>query len=214
MLDAIAPTIGDRLPAERALAATLGCSRETLRAALDVLEAEGVLWRHVGQGTFRGRRPSAPPYRERLTIETGSVHELMRARLLVEPAIAGEAALLATPEDVRHLRSCVGRCRSGIDSPACEQADSAFHAAIAAVAGNAVLQAILRYLSDARRRALWQREWDRTYRRVGVAEFRGVHSDQHARIVDAIGNRDRGSAESAMRAHLETISAVLELGHG
>ena len=49
LLEASEP--GARLPPERGLAASLGCSREMLRAALDALEAEGRLWRHVGQGT-------------------------------------------------------------------------------------------------------------------------------------------------------------------
>ena len=55
-IDTVAPFVGDKLPAERQLAADISCSRETLRAALAVLQAEGELWRHVGQGTFRGAR--------------------------------------------------------------------------------------------------------------------------------------------------------------
>ena len=46
-----------RLPPERELAAALGVSRTELRKALDVLESEGQLWRHVGKGTFVGSRP-------------------------------------------------------------------------------------------------------------------------------------------------------------
>ena len=43
---------GGRLPPERDLALSLGLSRGALRKALADLEAEGVLWRHVGKGTF------------------------------------------------------------------------------------------------------------------------------------------------------------------
>ena len=43
---------GDRLPPERELIVSLGISRATLRKALDALEREGAIWRHVGKGTF------------------------------------------------------------------------------------------------------------------------------------------------------------------
>ena len=41
---------GDRLPAERSLMGELGMTRTILRKALDALEREGVIWRHVGKG--------------------------------------------------------------------------------------------------------------------------------------------------------------------
>lgn len=45
-------THGGRLPPERHLTGELGMSRSTLRRALDALERDGVIWRHVGKGTF------------------------------------------------------------------------------------------------------------------------------------------------------------------
>ncbi|MDC1522359.1 winged helix-turn-helix domain-containing protein, partial [Planktomarina temperata] len=38
---------GDRLPSERQLIEALGLRRNALRKALDELEFEGVIWRHV-----------------------------------------------------------------------------------------------------------------------------------------------------------------------
>ncbi|MFD0462633.1 GntR family transcriptional regulator [Microvirga aerilata] len=50
-----------RLPAERVLAAQIGIGRRALRRALEVLEAEGRIWRHQGKGTFLGPRPARAP---------------------------------------------------------------------------------------------------------------------------------------------------------
>jgi len=72
----------DQLEPERVLALRIGCSRETLRAALDVLEKEGLIWRHVGQGTFVGPRPAHEPIRPSILAEMASPADVLDARLL------------------------------------------------------------------------------------------------------------------------------------
>lgn len=203
------PDVGDRLPSERDLARHLGCSREMLRKVLAELEREGKIWRHVGQGTFRGVRPRHLPVRETVLIEGASSSDVMLARMLLEPEVAAEAARRATASDVIYLRAKIAQGRAAIDRSTCEQADDAFHRAISQVSQNPVVIGFLTYLSGARRRVAWQREWDRTYRRIGVSEFRTVHSDQHDRIVDAIEIGNAQSASAAMKAHLAAIEAAM-----
>jgi len=43
---------GTRLPSERDLTNRFKITRANLRKAFDILEREGVIWRHVGKGTF------------------------------------------------------------------------------------------------------------------------------------------------------------------
>ncbi|WP_112323027.1 FadR/GntR family transcriptional regulator [Oceanibium sediminis] len=208
-LDQLAPCAGDRLPAERDLSQRLDCSRQTLRNALAALERDGELWRHVGQGTFRGPRPRHLPLRETVLLEGVTPPDLMRARMLVEPQVAAEAARRADPPDVAYLRRKVADGHAAPDSAACEQADDAFHRALAQTAGNPVLIGLLDYLSGTRRRAAWQRGWYRTYRRLGADEFRTGHSDQHGDIVDAIAAADPDAAFAAMARHLAVIEAAM-----
>ena len=47
-------TKGSKLPSERALAEELGITRPLRRKALSKLEAENLIWRHIGKGTFVG----------------------------------------------------------------------------------------------------------------------------------------------------------------
>lgn len=209
LLDEVAPAQGDRAPPERTLAERVGCSRETIRSALRTLELEGEIWRQQGKGTFRGRASVGHPVRDSILVEATKPVDVMEARLLLEPPIAATAALRRTSEDLDLLRRRVEAGRKATDRSSCEQADDAFHRTVAQVARNPVLIAFLRYLSGARRRSDWQREWDRTYRRIGVAEFTGRHSDQHAAVVDAIAEGDERRAEQAMRRHLIEIAVAM-----
>lgn len=206
--------VGDKLPPERELAKDLSCSRETLRRSLLVLEEENELWRHVGQGTFRGPRPASAPLRETLLVQATSIQELVQARVLIEPVVAAEAARKSTTTDIDKLNACVADGRAGHDRFECQQADDIFHRTIAEVAKNPILFSILTFLSDARRRSTWQTQWDRTYRHIGIEEFKGQHSDQHHRIVVAIEKKDPAAAEVEMRTHLETIIKALQLAPG
>ncbi|WP_299358539.1 FCD domain-containing protein [uncultured Paracoccus sp.] len=211
VLEDWAPAPGDRLPPERMLKNLIGCSRETLRAALATLEVQGEIWRHVGQGTFRGRAPLGRPVKDTLLLEATTPAELMDARRLLEPQVAAAAALRRVDDDLALLSRRVEEGRSARDRAACERADDAFHQAIAQVARNPLLIALLRHFSSARCRAVWQREWDRTYRRVGVAEFTQVHSNQHARVIEAIAARDATAAYQSMAQHLDAVSIDMGL---
>lgn len=200
---------GDRLPPERDLARQLGCSRDTLRKALAEMERAGDLWRHVGQGTFYGPRPFGHPVREAILVQGASPLQLMQARALIEPAVAAQAAHVATAPQVAVLARLVARGRHARSRSECEQIDAAFHRGIAEVTGNPILLGLLDYLAGVRRQAAWLREWERTYRRLGVAEFSGPHTCQHQTILDAIAQHDAQTALEGMRDHLETIFTAM-----
>ncbi|WP_343504872.1 FadR/GntR family transcriptional regulator [Alloyangia pacifica] len=205
----LATEVGARLAPERELARQLGCSRETLRGALQVLEREGEIWRHVGQGTFCGPRPLGHPIREQIIVQGASPMQLMQARQTIEPSVAAEAARLATAEQAAYLADLARRGRSARTRPESEQLDAAFHRGIAEVTGNPILLGLLDYLAGVRRHAAWQREWELTYRKLGVSEFTQRHTAQHEAIAAAISLRDPDRAAAAMQAHLDTISTAM-----
>lgn len=202
MTDAL--SLGDRLPAERDLARRLNCSRQTVRAGLDSLQCEGLIWRHVGQGTFVGQRPRhllARPVRGGDVSPT----DLLHARLLLEPTIAAEAARCAEPADIENLRQLIGGGRRATRLADCEQADCSFHQVLGQITSNPALIAVMNSLSGVRRHWGWQRSWDRSYRRLAAATFQTAHCDQHQRIVEAIAAGDEAAAAQAMTEHLQAI---------
>ena len=199
----------DRLEPERVLTLRIGCSRETLRAALDVLEKDGLIWRHVGQGTFVGPRPSHEPIRPSVLAEMASPADVLNARLLIEPPIAGEAALHASPDEIVILRGHALRSSEARDWQAYEQADDAFHKGIARITGNPLLIAFLDVLSSVRGRARWQRQHDLAFRRARKKEYATQQGRMHLAIVEAIAARDPGAAQQAMFEHLSAIRAIM-----
>ena len=76
--------------------------------------------------------------------------------------------------------------------------------------GNPILLGLLDYLTGVRRHAAWQREWEQTYRRLGVSTFTTFHCEQHAKVVACIAQGQGDEAATAMRQHLETIFEAMK----
>src|SRR5690606_9481931 len=81
-----------RLLTERELMQMFNVSRRAVRGALDTLQAQGLVYRRQGQGTFI--RPTGPhaPRVESLSNRT-SPAEIMEVRREIEPAMARLSAL-------------------------------------------------------------------------------------------------------------------------
>ncbi|MBB4041733.1 DNA-binding FadR family transcriptional regulator [Microvirga flocculans] len=192
---------GERLPSERVLATRLGIGRRALRRALEVLEAEGRIWRHQGKGTFLGPRPAqAQTNLEELTKRTHPL-EVMDVRLEIEPALARLAAMRATNGDIERLMRLADRTATSYDADGRELWDSALHRTIAEAAGNSLLLAIFDMVDRIRQDTTWQllRE------RARSSERQKIYVEQHRRVIAAIAQREASAAEHAMREHLELV---------
>lgn len=195
----------DRLWPERELAAMVGCSRETVRRALRLLEGSGALWRHQGKGTFIGPPPISTSRPIERVLETASTSDLLNARLVYEPALAAAAAQSATAGDVERLRELARATGLARDWRAYERYDDAFHKAVAHATGNPLLVAIFVTLASVRGRAPWQRKHDVLFRVAGKQEYATSQSKMHFAIVNAIIAHDSQAAQRAMSDHLQTI---------
>lgn len=196
---------GGRLPAERELCDLLGVSRGELRKALARLEADGELWRHVGKGTFLGLRPAVEAGGVSNVAARSNPREVMRARLLVEPMLAQEAALNATSADLAEMRRCIAASREAASWRQYENCDNRLHHAVAVASGNTVLRALFDQLNAIRRAVVWGRSRD-----ACDCPPSDHHSfAEHDRLVAAISQRDAVAAARAMRRHLESVEARL-----
>jgi DNA-binding GntR family transcriptional regulator len=169
---------------ETELARHLGVSRQPVREALHRLEAEGWVDLRPNQGAF-------------VHVPTDAeVDQLLDVRELLEVETARLAARPATAEQVARLRAI---CRDGENAVAAGDTErfvtvnNDFHAALAEIAGNAVLADLSAIV---RRRVRWY------YRQV--APLRGHEScAEHEGLVDAIEAGDVEQAAKAARGHVE-----------
>jgi len=199
---------GDRLPSERDLCGRLGMSRGELRKAMTRLEAEGIVERHVGRGTFL-RTPSAAdkndvPLVMRLA-EITSPHDAMMARLSLEPELAGHAAIHAAPRHLTEARKLAEGMRAAANWAEYEQLDARLHELIAVASGNPLLAELHRITNAVRVSVVWSR--------LEIPEDgppEDYHSfAEHEEIIAALERRDRMAAHAAMRNHLKSVRATL-----
>lgn len=203
---------GARLPPERRLAGELNMTRSELRKALQVLELEGQLSRHVGRGTFLSQgsqEPASVPAAGLLSAlaERTGPHEAMVARLAVEPEIARLAALHATALQLSTLKSLAEEMRGAQDWDAYEDLDAAFHELVAESTGNPLLHEVMKVINSVRKAVVWGRLY--------LPEDRpttSYHSfAEHDAIVAALERRDRSGARNAMRIHIEaTLNTMMD----
>jgi DNA-binding FadR family transcriptional regulator len=195
---------GTKLPPERLLANELGVSRSEIRKGLLFLEREGLLSRQVGRGTFVNATQPKPSDEDGLKRGT-SPREAMEARLLLEPELAGLAALNANFSQIEEMQETAGLARQAKTWTAYEELDARLHRFIATAAGNRLLLAVHEIVNDVRRAVIWKRLDTRP---LGPPDDYSSF-EEHDAIVSAIEGRDRNEAMEAMRRHLRTTSERL-----
>ena len=194
-----------KLPTERRLSEQLGVSRRSVRRALEVLEAEGHIWRRRGAGTFAGVGPAATDRSVSNLVARSDFMEVMEVRLRIEPPLAQLAAMRASAVEIARLKAVLARIDESTDSDARELWDGAFHRRIAECAGNALYLAVFELVDRVRQNAAWLRLRERA-RSEGQLS---LYSAQHRAILEAIEARDPHRAGEAMRQHLLALQENL-----
>ncbi|EXB24249.1 bacterial regulatory s, gntR family protein [Acinetobacter baumannii 1437282] len=202
---------GDRLPAERQLATSLGVSRPSLREAIQQLNSQGVLSSRRGDGTYIQQLPEqwsqqliVNPISNLIEEDPLYRFDVQEARLLLEGGTAWYAALRSTPEDrakIHHYFDEISCHQNAGDSAQAAVADAEFHLAIAEASHNIVLIQMMRGLFD-----LLQYNVLLGRKKVYNDPVNGdLLSEQHFQVMDAIDRKDPEAARQAVCGHIEFV---------
>ena len=197
--------VGEELPIERDLAASMGVSRGSLRECLAVLEFLNIL---ESRGNRKVVVKDAGYFRKavsfiRLSDQKDTLADCVEFRRVVEVSIVEMACERATEEDFDRLNESLLRLEKDLYDYA---ADAEFHGNLAKATHNVIFAATLdlftTMISDVR------------IRYYKLPNYYQRTLDSHRRIYKAICNRDKAKAREEMGKHLDLISDFIREAEG
>ena len=189
----------ERLPAERSMAKQYGCSRGTVRVAMERLENLNLIERRIGSGTFVIHRSIAS---ESDIANITSPIELIDARRGFEPQIARLAVLNASAKGLQQVEQALLELELLPEDCGPEQfsvADQAFHLALAECTGNSLLIWLCSHINNIRS----YRQWSAMKDKIITPKQIELYNEQHRAIFEAVISRDIDAAENHAIAHLQ-----------
>jgi DNA-binding FadR family transcriptional regulator len=205
---------GDSLGHEPELVERFGVSRPSLREALRILEAEGLVT--VVRGVRGGVVVHEPD--ERMTARTAALvlqarnvalADVFEARSLLEPIAARTiASARGRAGAVKELRGLIDDETTAIEDPEkFAVANAAFHERLVALAGNQTLSIVAEMLNEIVTRAVTAvSQADDAVGSLSTRR-RGIRSQE--RLVDLLEAGDGAAAEEHWRSHMAVVGKVL-----
>jgi DNA-binding GntR family transcriptional regulator len=187
---------GQRL-VEEELAGTLGVTRQSLRAALLDLTAQGLVERIPNRGA-----------RVRV-VSTEEAVAITECRMALEALCAAKAAELITDDEAaqfRQLGENLQRAVAEADPQKYSELNRELHRRVVEVSGQQVASDLLERLHGQLVRHQFQLAL-----RPGRPE---VSLGEHLAILRAVAGRRPADAEQAVRIHLASVIKALRAGHG
>lgn len=197
---------GDTCGTEAELLERYNVSRPTLRESLRVLEAQGVLQLRPGpKGGILVAQPSTDILAHSLSVHL-RLHDVpfvsvLKAREVIEPALAAEAAVNGTEEDFADLEASIERMKAVTDTQAFIEENRLFHSIVARASGSEVMEIFWQIISI-----------------LAVGEHHGIPIladhyreviEAHEAILDACRRRQPKEAAEKMEAHMSAFEAVV-----
>ncbi|HET7520469.1 MAG TPA: FCD domain-containing protein [Candidatus Limnocylindria bacterium] len=198
---------GQRLPAERDLAAMVGVSRATIREALGRLSSAGYVTvkrgRHGGAFVESGwGATSAEVVRRTLAENWEHYEQLLDFRQLMEPLIAGLAAARRDEDDLLAIQAALEAYRAAADREASRAADEALHVAVARATHNSYLVSVSSQVRMEVSLGFSAEPYSEAIRARAV--------EDHGELVAAVVKGDAEAASAISRRHFMLTASALE----
>ena len=200
--------VGTGLPSEIEMAQEFQVSRSVIREALRILEISGLVTIKKGPtgGIFVSNGYHAPIIRSLNNLITSgevTVEHLFDARLLIEPYIAGQAALHASDEDLKKFEALFEDSASHFDDPVrLKKNNLEFHLMLARASGNPVLAVMLE--------SVFELLAERTLNFVDLALERKFY-EIHKAIFEVIARRQPEETNRLIRQDIMDVMKTIKM---
>lgn len=199
-------TVGERIPPERKLADELGVSRTVIREAMVYLELLGVAEIRKGSGVYVIHEEPIHLPKE---LPDVTPFEVTEARRVLESQLAAIAAEKASDSLIQELEECVILMESAkrfsrpeLRKSASVDADMQFHVLIAQASENPLL---IKFHAELMQNHMGGEMWARLNIMADEPAERGVWTDDHRKVLEAIKAHDPEAAYNAMQNHLNNV---------
>lgn len=197
-------SVGDKLPNELDLSNELNVSRTTLREAIRILVAYGILEIQRGKGTYVTENAfSQPGDLEQLSNIKVNAKDLYEMRLIFEPEAAYYAAIRGTDTEIKRILDYGKRIEDEIQQGQDRTKDEhAFHKAIAQATHNEFMNKLMPILYQAISKGVV----------LSTQSERAIKDTEndHKMIMEFLMQRNAEGARNAMKIHI--MHAIQELG--
>ncbi len=205
---------GDRLPQEHQLIAALGVSKGTVREALKVLEAQGLVRTRTGPGggafiTEVGEDMATALLANHFFFKEVTIADIYEMRIALEPQLARDLAACITPEQIDALRSRMSAYQDPPSSIEEEReqriAELEFHETLAGFSDNPLLRLTCRFLTRLLKDlTVCRRIYDQPNPEL---RERGIsYQDQ---LMAALSAGDGDEAFAIMQAHMRAAQRIM-----
>lgn len=207
---------GDRLPSELELIAQFGMAKGTIREAIRILEAQGLVKSRTGPG---GGVFVHQVSEERATALLGNyfyfqhltIDDVYQIRAVLEPELAASLAGGLSEEQLRALEDVMTCYREPARSAEEERqqhiASLKFHALLAEMSGNPLLRFLIRFIANMLADITVSR---RLYAQPNQ-ELWATGLDYQSRLVDALRSGDGEAARAILSEHMKNAHRLMRL---
>ena len=194
---------GQKIPSESELCETMGIGRNSLREAVKMLAAVGVLEIRRGDGTYIAKKVTSSALDSliySLMLEQSTAQEILELRQVLETDVLEMAVSKAGPEEVKKLEELLESFEQALKLNDIDRAaalDMEFHLELSKAAGNPMLAKITSNVY-----ALFNASVRKTLHAMEHDYSRACQN--HREMIAAIKNRRLSEASDIVKRSLET----------
>lgn len=189
--------VGDKLPSEKEFCTMFNVSRVPVREALCALELNGLVDSIQGVGVYVKERPAQINSEWMQNVEP---QEIIRARMVLEPDIAREAALHIKQEEKERLQAIIEQFgkqyEAGLET---NEPDREFHLCVAKASGSTLYDMLMTIIFETMEQELWELILNKT---VYTDKYRQQNYEEHYYIGRAIIDGRADDAHALMKEHM------------